>query len=39
MVRNLWDNAKASGLQNGLDELVYRSNLIGAKVVASYPYP
>jgi len=29
MVQNLWDKAKAAGL-SGLDELVYRSNLIGA---------
>lgn len=30
MVQNLWDEEKASGLQYGLEELVYRSNLIGA---------
>lgn len=30
MVQNLWDEEKASGLQSGLEELVYRSNLIGA---------
>ncbi|MCQ6562941.1 bifunctional aldolase/short-chain dehydrogenase [Paenibacillus mendelii] len=30
MVQSLWDNSKASELQGGLDELVYRSNIIGA---------
>ncbi|MBD2863953.1 bifunctional aldolase/short-chain dehydrogenase [Paenibacillus oceani] len=30
MVQSLWDNTKASQLQEGLDQLVYRSNLIGA---------
>ncbi|XEC93274.1 bifunctional aldolase/short-chain dehydrogenase [Paenibacillus tarimensis] len=30
MVQSLWDKSKASLLQTGLDELVYRSNLIGA---------
>lgn len=29
MVQNLWDNEKAKQLNKGLDELVYRSNLIG----------
>ncbi|WP_127588678.1 bifunctional aldolase/short-chain dehydrogenase [Paenibacillus koleovorans] len=29
MAQSLWDSAKASQLQGGLDELVYRSNLIG----------
>ncbi|MBD7970753.1 bifunctional aldolase/short-chain dehydrogenase [Paenibacillus gallinarum] len=29
MVQNLWDNEKAQQLNKGLDELVYRSNLIG----------
>ncbi|PZD96311.1 bifunctional rhamnulose-1-phosphate aldolase/short-chain dehydrogenase [Paenibacillus sambharensis] len=29
MVQSLWDSSKASSLQGGLDELVYRSNLIG----------
>lgn len=29
MVQNLWNNEKASQLNKGLDELVYRSNLIG----------
>lgn len=29
MVQNLWNNEKASQLKKGLDELVYRSNLIG----------
>lgn len=29
MVDNLWDKAKAEQLNNSLDELVYRSNLIG----------
>ncbi|MGF7036549.1 rhamnulose-1-phosphate aldolase/alcohol dehydrogenase [Paenibacillus mucilaginosus] len=30
MVQSLWDQTKASQLQGGLDELVYRSNIIGA---------
>ncbi|MFD1955073.1 bifunctional aldolase/short-chain dehydrogenase [Paenibacillus thailandensis] len=30
MVQSLWDHSKASQLQGGLDELVYRSNIIGA---------
>lgn len=30
MVQNLWDSSKASALQGGLDQLVYRSNLIGS---------
>ncbi|MBW5446852.1 bifunctional aldolase/short-chain dehydrogenase [Cohnella sp. CFH 77786] len=30
MVQSLWDSSKASALTNGLDQLVYRSNLIGA---------
>ncbi|WP_026675650.1 bifunctional rhamnulose-1-phosphate aldolase/short-chain dehydrogenase [Alkalihalobacterium bogoriense] len=30
MVQNLWNEEKAKGLTAGLDELVYRSNLIGA---------
>lgn len=30
MVQNLWNNEKASQLNKGLDELVYRSNLIGS---------
>ncbi|MDF2721982.1 MAG: short-chain dehydrogenase, partial [Paenibacillus sp.] len=30
MAQSLWDNTKAAALQSGLDELVYRSNLIGA---------
>lgn len=30
MVQNLWNNEKASKLNKGLDELVYRSNLIGS---------
>ncbi|MBB6735222.1 bifunctional aldolase/short-chain dehydrogenase [Cohnella zeiphila] len=30
MVQSLWDSAKASQLHDGLDQLVYRSNLIGA---------
>lgn len=30
MVQNLWDSSQASQLQPGLEELVYRSNLIGA---------
>jgi rhamnulose-1-phosphate aldolase/alcohol dehydrogenase len=30
MVQSLWDNSKASQLQGGLYELVYRSNIIGA---------
>ncbi|PKG25623.1 bifunctional aldolase/short-chain dehydrogenase [Niallia nealsonii] len=29
MVKSLWENEKASQLSKGLDELVYRSNLIG----------
>lgn len=29
MVQSLWDNAKASELQGGLAQLVYRSNIIG----------
>ncbi|CAM4373871.1 bifunctional aldolase/short-chain dehydrogenase [Paenibacillus tarimensis] len=29
MVQSLWDSSKASSLQGGLEELVYRSNLIG----------
>lgn len=29
MVANLWDNGKAAQLKGGLDELVYRSNLLG----------
>lgn len=29
MVKSLWENKKASQLSKGLDELVYRSNLIG----------
>ena len=29
MPANLWDHQKASRLQKGLDELVYRSNLLG----------
>ncbi len=29
MVQNLWETAKASSLQSGLGELVYRSNLLG----------
>ncbi|QAY65514.1 bifunctional aldolase/short-chain dehydrogenase [Paenibacillus protaetiae] len=29
MVQSLWEQSKASQLQAGLDELVYRSNLIG----------
>ncbi|GGF96310.1 bifunctional aldolase/short-chain dehydrogenase [Paenibacillus abyssi] len=29
MVQSLWDTSKAAELQGGLDELVYRSNLIG----------
>lgn len=29
MVQPLWDNAKAANLQGGLEELVYRSNIIG----------
>ncbi|MEK4440659.1 MULTISPECIES: bifunctional aldolase/short-chain dehydrogenase [Niallia] len=29
MVQNLWNNEKASRLNKGLEELVYRSNLIG----------
>ncbi|WP_019639627.1 bifunctional rhamnulose-1-phosphate aldolase/short-chain dehydrogenase [Paenibacillus fonticola] len=30
MVQNLWDSSKASKFQGGLDQLVYRSNLIGS---------
>lgn len=30
MVQSLWDSSKASQLQSGLDQLVYRSNIIGA---------
>ncbi|MEB3103571.1 bifunctional aldolase/short-chain dehydrogenase [Ferviditalea candida] len=30
MVQSLWDNKEASKLSGGLDELVYRSNIIGA---------
>lgn len=30
MVANLWDKDKAPSSKNGLDELVYRSNLLGA---------
>ncbi|OAT71230.1 bifunctional aldolase/short-chain dehydrogenase [Parageobacillus thermoglucosidasius] len=30
MVKSLWDQKKAAQLRTGLDELVYRSNLIGA---------
>lgn len=30
MVKNLWDKQEATDLQTGLDELVYRSNLIGS---------
>lgn len=30
MVQNLWNNERASQLKKGLDELVYRSNLIGS---------
>jgi len=30
MVQSLWDSAKAAELKTGLDELVYRSNIIGA---------
>ncbi|TKC19142.1 bifunctional aldolase/short-chain dehydrogenase [Robertmurraya kyonggiensis] len=30
MVKNYWDSAKASKLTKGLEELVYRSNLIGS---------
>ncbi|UVI28006.1 bifunctional aldolase/short-chain dehydrogenase [Paenibacillus spongiae] len=30
MVQSLWDKSKASELQGGLDELVYRSNIIGS---------
>ncbi|MGG1552180.1 bifunctional aldolase/short-chain dehydrogenase [Paenibacillus ferrarius] len=29
MVQSLWDNQEASKLQSGLDQLVYRSNIIG----------
>lgn len=30
MVQNLWDSSQASNFQGGLEELVYRSNLIGS---------
>ncbi|MFC5406428.1 bifunctional aldolase/short-chain dehydrogenase [Cohnella soli] len=30
MVQSLWDSSKAAGLQSGLDQLVYRSNIIGS---------
>jgi rhamnulose-1-phosphate aldolase/alcohol dehydrogenase len=30
MVKSLWDNEQASKLRGGLDELVYRSNLLGS---------
>jgi len=30
MVQSLWDSSKASQLQSGLDQLVYRSNIIGS---------
>ncbi|MDG5789723.1 bifunctional aldolase/short-chain dehydrogenase [Evansella sp. AB-P1] len=30
MVKNLWGEQEAKGLKTGLDELVYRSNLIGS---------
>lgn len=30
MVQSLWEPSKASQLQSGLDQLVYRSNIIGA---------
>ncbi|MFC5467561.1 bifunctional aldolase/short-chain dehydrogenase [Cohnella suwonensis] len=30
MVQSLWDSSKAAGQQSGLDQLVYRSNIIGA---------
>ncbi|MFD0714074.1 bifunctional aldolase/short-chain dehydrogenase [Paenibacillus sp. GCM10027626] len=30
MVQSLWEESKAQSLQGGLDELVYRSNIIGA---------
>ncbi|EXX90908.1 short-chain dehydrogenase, partial [Paenibacillus darwinianus] len=30
MVQSLWNNDQASQLQGGLDELIYRSNIIGA---------
>lgn len=30
MVQSLWEQTKAAELQGGLDELVYRSNIIGA---------
>ncbi|RKP56868.1 bifunctional aldolase/short-chain dehydrogenase [Cohnella endophytica] len=30
MVQSLWDSSKASEQQTGLDQLVYRSNIIGA---------
>ena len=29
MVKNLWESEKAAGLTKGVEELVYRSNLIG----------
>ena len=29
MVKSLWEDAKASQLSQGLEQLVYRSNLIG----------
>ncbi|GGD65439.1 bifunctional aldolase/short-chain dehydrogenase [Paenibacillus nasutitermitis] len=30
MAKSLWDSQKASALENGVEELVYRSNLIGS---------
>ncbi|MBO9607747.1 MAG: bifunctional aldolase/short-chain dehydrogenase [Paenibacillaceae bacterium] len=37
MVANLWDNGKAAQLKGGLDELVYRSNLLGTdRAVANW---
>ncbi|AZK47459.1 bifunctional aldolase/short-chain dehydrogenase [Paenibacillus lentus] len=30
MVQNLWESSRATNLQGGLDQLVYRSNLIGS---------
>jgi rhamnose utilization protein RhaD (predicted bifunctional aldolase and dehydrogenase) len=30
MVKNLWENEKASQVSKGVEELVYRSNLIGS---------
>jgi len=30
MVQSLWDSSKASQFESGLDQLVYRSNIIGA---------